>query len=55
MRVAREEGRELQAFAQAESGLTTLQAWDVNYYSEKLREKRYEISQEDIRPYLPVQ
>ncbi|NQX87954.1 MAG: oligopeptidase A [Halioglobus sp.] len=52
---AREEWRELQAFAQAESGLTTLQAWDVNYYSEKLREKRYEISQEDIRPYLPVQ
>jgi oligopeptidase A len=31
-----------------------LQAWDFGYYSEKLRQARYRISQEDLRPYFPV-
>jgi oligopeptidase A len=51
---AREEWRELEEFAQQDSGLSSLRAWDVNYYSEKLRQSRYQVSQEDIRPYLPV-
>jgi oligopeptidase A len=51
---AREEWRELQEFAREDGGLDRLQAWDVNYFSEKLRQSRYRVSQEDIRPYLPV-
>jgi oligopeptidase A len=51
---AEAEWRELEAFARAESDLATLEAWDVSYYSEKLRQQRYQVSQEDIRPYLPV-
>jgi len=51
---AREEWRELLEFAHRDGGLHTLEAWDVNYYSEKLRRERYRVSQEDIRPYLPV-
>ncbi|MDK2778244.1 MAG: oligopeptidase A [Pseudomonadota bacterium] len=43
----------LKAFA-AEQGCADLQPWDVSFYSEKLRQARYAISQEDIRPYLPV-
>jgi len=31
-----------------------LEAWDVSYYSEQLREKRFSMSQEDLRPYFPV-
>ncbi|CAA0124011.1 Oligopeptidase A [Halioglobus japonicus] len=51
---AEAEFRELVAFASAQSELTTLEAWDVSYYSEKLRQSRYQVSQEDIRPYLPA-
>jgi oligopeptidase A len=51
---AEAEWRELEEFARAEGGPDTLEAWDVGYYSEKLRQRRYQISQEDIRPYLPV-
>jgi len=51
---ARAEWRELLEFARRDSGLDALAAWDVNYYSEKLRQDRFQVSQEDIRPYLPV-
>ncbi|MET1079497.1 MAG: oligopeptidase A [Pseudomonas sp.] len=45
--------QELKAFA-AEQGLADLQSWDVGYYSEKLREQRYSISQETLRAYFPI-
>ena len=51
---AKEEWRQLVEFARNDSGLTDLQSWDVGYYSEKLRQNLYQVSQEDIRPYLPV-
>ncbi|MDG1579390.1 oligopeptidase A [Pseudomonas sp. GOM6] len=44
---------ELKAFA-AEQGLDDLQSWDVGYYSEKLREQRYSISQEQVRAWFPI-
>ncbi len=44
---------ELKAFA-AEQGCVDLQSWDVGYYSEKLREQRYSISQEILRAYFPI-
>merc|ERR1712000_472889 len=50
---AEREFAELAAFA-AENGCGELKPWDVTFYSEKLRQARYSISQEDIRPYLPV-
>tara|TARA_R110002110_G_scaffold415561_2_gene651011 strand:+ start:246261 stop:248294 length:2034 start_codon:yes stop_codon:yes gene_type:complete len=51
---ALQDRQELQAFAQQTFGITSLNAWDVSYYSEKLRQQRYAVSQEDIRPYLPI-
>jgi len=39
---------ELKTFANKE-----LQAWDLAYYSEKLKQNRYSISDEEIRPYFP--
>ena len=50
---AEQDLRELQAFA-AEQGCVELQSWDVGYYSEKLREQRYSISQEILRAYFPI-
>lgn len=52
--VAVRELAELQAFAREHYEVTSLEAWDVPYYSEKLREHRYQFSQEDLRPYFPV-
>jgi oligopeptidase A len=51
---ALEEWQQLQDFARDAFGVDTVNAWDVSYYSEKLRQSRYQVSQEDIRPYLPV-
>src|SRR5690606_41719127 len=45
---------ELKAFASAQ-GCADLQAWDMTYYSEKLRVEKYAVSQEDLRPYFPAE
>ena len=44
---------ELQAFARERFDIEQLAAWDISYYSEKLREERYAFSEEDLRPYFP--
>ncbi|TXH91894.1 MAG: oligopeptidase A [Pseudomonas sp.] len=44
---------ELKAFA-AEQGVSDLQSWDVGYFSEKLRQQRYSISQEEVRAWFPI-
>lgn len=44
---------ELQTFAQREHGVGMLEAWDIPYYSEKLRQQRYNISQEELKPWFP--
>ena len=51
---AEEEFAQLQEFAEKEYGFTALEAWDLPYYSERLREQRYAISQEALRPYFPL-
>jgi oligopeptidase A len=53
--LAEAEYAELQTFAATELGIAELQAWDVPYASEKLREARYALSQEEPRPYFPAQ
>jgi len=44
---------ELQQFA-GERGSSDLAAWDVPFWSEKLRQQKYAISQEDLRPWFPL-
>ncbi|MCP1318259.1 oligopeptidase A [Halomonas sp. 707B3] len=51
---AKEEFVELSAYARDELGIDSLKPWDVAYASEKLREARYDISQEQLRPYFPA-
>ncbi|KPK11694.1 MAG: oligopeptidase A [Acidithiobacillales bacterium SG8_45] len=50
---ASQEFTELSAFARDHDGTGTLSAWDIAYYSEKLREQRYAFSREELRPYFP--
>jgi oligopeptidase A len=51
---ARKEFQELSEFAREHYHINDLAAWDVGYYSEKLQKHRYDISQEELRPYFPV-
>lgn len=51
---AENEFRELEAFARDELGIDALAAWDVAWAAEKLRKARYDISQEELRPYFPL-
>jgi oligopeptidase A len=44
---------ELREFAAKELGLPQLQAWDMAFASERLKEARYAFSDEDVRPYFP--
>ncbi len=45
---------ELKKFAE-KSGLEgELQAWDVSYYSNKLKQASYRISDDDLKPYFPA-
>ncbi|WP_298137106.1 M3 family metallopeptidase [Acidiferrobacter sp.] len=43
---------DLEAMAQADG--VVLEAWDMAYYSERLKERRYQFSEEDLRPYFPL-
>jgi len=45
---------ELRAFAAAELGISSLQAWDVGFASEQLRQKRYAFSEDQVRQYFPL-
>ncbi|OFZ67853.1 MAG: oligopeptidase A [Betaproteobacteria bacterium RBG_16_56_24] len=44
---------ELREFARAELGLQELQSWDISYASEKLRERRYAFSEQEVKQYFP--
>ncbi|PCJ45519.1 MAG: oligopeptidase A [Gammaproteobacteria bacterium] len=44
---------ELTVFAHQLDQIEALNPWDVAYYSEKLREKKYDISEEELRPWFP--
>ncbi|WP_311946032.1 oligopeptidase A [Halomonas piscis] len=51
---AQTEFSELENFAQSELGFDKLCPWDIAYASEKLREARHAISEEQLRPYFPA-
>ncbi len=46
---AERELKELERFAGQ-----ALAAWDIAFYSEKLREERYSVSDDELRPYFPL-
>ncbi|MFC1665227.1 M3 family metallopeptidase [Pseudomonadota bacterium] len=47
------EYEEVVSYARTQFAMQKLQAWDIPYYSEKLRQKRYAFTQEEVRPYFP--
>lgn len=51
---AKKDFAEVADYARKLDGKDRLEAWDVAYYSEKLRQEKFDISQEVLRPYFPI-
>jgi oligopeptidase A len=51
---AKKDLAELRAFAEEHYGIKDLQSWDLGYYSEKMRQHYYQLSQEEVKAYFPV-
>jgi len=45
--------QEVTTFAKEQYQKQELNAWDLAYYSEKLKQQKYAISDEELRPYFP--
>jgi len=52
--VAEQDLAELKAFAQELDGCTELMPWDISFYAEKLKQQRYKVSQQMLKPYFPL-
>ncbi|UIR57115.1 M3 family metallopeptidase [Sphingobacterium sp. SRCM116780] len=52
---AQDEFQELTAFAQETDGITTLEKWDGAYYSEKLKQKKFQLDDEQLKPYFKLE
>ncbi|MBB3169800.1 M3 family metallopeptidase [Simiduia aestuariiviva] len=53
--VAMQEYAALVKFADESLGLQSLQPWDVTFASEKLKQRDFSVSQNELRPYFPAQ
>ncbi|MEE8342507.1 MAG: M3 family metallopeptidase, partial [Gammaproteobacteria bacterium] len=51
--LARKDLDEVRAFARDLHGPEELEAWDIPYYSEQLRQHKFSFSQEQLKPYFP--
>jgi len=52
--LAKNEMQELKTFAKETDNKEVFNAWDASYYSDKLKQQRYAISEEDLKPYFPA-
>ena len=53
-RQARKDLTDLNEFAKQHYGIDDLQSWDLGYYSEKMRQHFYQLSQEEVKAYFPI-
>jgi peptidyl-dipeptidase Dcp len=51
---AREEIGDLASTAAAEGSNEPIEAWDYRYYSEKVRQAKYDLSDDEVKPYLQL-
>ncbi len=52
---AKKEATELQALIDAEGGNFKLASWDWWYYTEKLRQQKYALNEEEVKPYFKME
>lgn len=51
---AEKEIAELKQFVKSLAGPEDLAPWDISYYAEKLRQAKFNFSEEEIKPYFPI-
>ncbi len=51
---AKEEAKDMQDMIAKEGGKFKLESWDWWYYSEKVRKQKYDLDEEEIRPYFEM-
>jgi peptidyl-dipeptidase Dcp len=51
----REEVADMQALARKEGASITIEPWDYRYYAEKVRKARYDLDQNETKPYLQLE
>ncbi|PLX23729.1 MAG: peptidase M3, partial [Marinilabiliales bacterium] len=54
LEVSKKERDEMQKIIDAEDGNFKLKSWDWWYYAEKLRKQKYNLDEEEIKPYLSL-
>ncbi|HET8808952.1 MAG TPA: M3 family metallopeptidase, partial [Flavobacteriaceae bacterium] len=52
---AEKEFAELEQFAKKMDGIERLEKWDSAYYSEKLKQKLFDLKEEELKPYFPLE
>ncbi|MDY0062811.1 MAG: M3 family metallopeptidase [Myxococcota bacterium] len=50
-----EEVAEMQAIANAEQAGITIEPWDYRYYAEKVRKSKYDLDENEVKPYLQLE
>jgi peptidyl-dipeptidase Dcp len=50
----REEVADMQALSDKEKAGIKIEAWDYRYYAEKVRKAKYDIDQNEVKPYLQL-
>jgi peptidyl-dipeptidase Dcp len=51
----REEVADMQAIADKEGARITIEPWDYRYYAEKVRKDRYDLDENQVKPYLQLE
>lgn len=51
----REEVAQMQALADSSGTRITIEPWDYRYYAEKVRKKRFDLDQDDVKQYLQLE
>jgi peptidyl-dipeptidase Dcp len=52
---AREEVADMQAIADKEGAKLKIEPWDYRYYAEKVRKAKYDLDQNEVKPYLQLE
>lgn len=53
--MAMKEAKDLQKLIDKEKGKFELEPWDWRYYTEKLRKEKYDIDEEELKPYFKLE
>jgi peptidyl-dipeptidase Dcp len=51
----REEVADMQRIAQQEGAEITIEPWDYRYYAEKVRKAKYDLDENEVKPYLQLE